>query len=205
MFAGPAAFRLFTAVIAVFWVGGIGVQSARLFRRLPARRGLVVLAGLASVIGGASFFVQILSAVGLLTLPPSREWPVGYTTGVQRTVGGALVVPLSAQGRVQVYDSAWHFRRGWNVDADGGKFWLVLSPPDTVFVLTARGHKSLAYRLTGEPLAFPLDDASLWTRRTAGEPFGGTTAPWLLFLTSPFLGGGIAGIGFLGLKRLGQL
>ena len=60
------------------------------------------------------------SAGGLNWLPSSFEWPVGSVDGVVTTKDGLHVVPHTPSGRIQIYDSGWHFTRGWRVDAGGG-------------------------------------------------------------------------------------
>jgi len=50
------------------------------------------------------------------------DWPAGFVSGVVQTPDNLWVVPEISPGRVQVYDSNWHFLRGWQVKSFGKKF-----------------------------------------------------------------------------------
>src|SRR5579862_9685358 len=109
----------------------------------------VLMFFLASIgLGGLLAFA--LSAVGPLQLTASREWPAGYARGVITTPNGSHVVPLWACGRVQVYDSQWHFIRGWNVDSWGGVFEIQCPPDGAIEVLTARGDRKYRFNEEGQ-------------------------------------------------------
>ena len=155
-------------------------------------------------VGLAGVLASDLSAFGLVRLPSSCEWPAGYVRGVITTPGGKHVVPLWPSGRVQIYDSQWHFVRGWNVDAWGGVFEVQCSSDGMIEVLTARGDR--LYRFTEEgqlisslPLERPI---SLWI--TSGRPVIVRTPLALWVFSSPILSGAVAIIGFVGLEALRQ-
>lgn len=77
-----------------------------------------LLARVLLILGAVGFFGNGLSAAGGLNwLPPSFEWPAGYTRGVVTTPAGMHVVPLQPSGRVQIYDAGWKFLRGWHIDS----------------------------------------------------------------------------------------
>src|SRR4029077_3818094 len=101
-------------------------------------------------VGGSCVLASSLSAMRPLRLPPSREWPAGYVwTGVVTTAEGKHVVPLLPAGRVQIYDSEWHFIRGWSVDAWGGHFNVRCPSKGVIEVFTMRGERHYSFTEEG--------------------------------------------------------
>jgi hypothetical protein len=191
---GFFGFWLFLAVHGKSWA----------FRVDDSSRWLVPLMFSLFIVGLAGILASVLSAIGPLRLSHSREWPAGYVRGVITTGDGKHVVPLWPSGRVQLYDSQWHFIRGWNVDAWGGVFKVQCSSDGMIEVLTARGDR--LYRFTdegqlvsSEPLARPI---SLWI--TNGRSVMVPTPIALWVFSSPILSGAVALIGFVGINALRQ-
>jgi hypothetical protein len=115
-------FGMLVALFAGFWLFFAARGMAREFKRADRFKWIVGVMYFFVLIGASGFFAAALSAVGIFKLPSSREWPAGYVSGVVTTPDGKYIVPLVPSGRVQLYDSQWHFIRGWNVDAGGGDF-----------------------------------------------------------------------------------
>jgi hypothetical protein len=111
---------------------------------------IVWAAGFLIVSGALGFFGSGLAANGVLKVSPSIEWPAGYVRGVVQSSDGTYVVPLEPTGRIQLYDSQWKFLRGWQVDAEGGGFKVVIPAPTLVDVYTARGRIHYTYTFAGE-------------------------------------------------------
>ena len=151
------------------------------------RRFLMAVGGILLALGGFGFFGTALSAFGgLRWLPASFEWPVGSARGVVVTRDGMHVVPLTASGRIQVYDRDWRFLRGWYVDASGGVF--VLRPADTnqIEVITARRQMRYVYSLDGSLLS----QERYAPRSYSDFPASGVSAAvptrwWLRMFTNP--------------------
>lgn len=130
------------------------LRRRRLVRagRKRAQGGLKTCAHYLMLIGTAGFLCTVLSIIGALDwLPSSFEWPVGYSGKVIAMPGGGLLVPHTPSGRVQVYDAAGRFMRGWRVHTRGGSFKTALSDR-AVEIYTARGQRRLRYSLDGRPL-----------------------------------------------------
>jgi hypothetical protein len=70
--------------------------------------------------------------------------------GIARTPGGLYVVPLTTPGRVQLYDSNWHFVRGWQVDTYGKDFKVACNSGGVIDVFT-RARRSF-FNEAGEQL-----------------------------------------------------
>jgi hypothetical protein len=111
------------------------------------------------LVGAGGFFAAGLSATGIIKLPSSYEWPAGYARGVVATADGKYIVPLMPSGRLQIYDSQWHFIRGWNVDAGGGDFRVQCSPDGLVEVFTARGERQILFHREWSVGRFEPDSA----------------------------------------------
>ncbi len=151
------------------------------------------------VIGMGGFLLTWLSAAGGVNwLPPSFEWPVGYSDKVIETGNGLYVVPLPCS-RIQVYDPNWKFMRSWYVDAGGGSFVIVPSGQDEIDVYTSRGTMFYSFNTNGV-----LVNASKYYDRISvpnrGMSFWVPTSPWLLVFTGPFISLFVAVLGNLLLK-----
>src|SRR5260370_4225429 len=134
-------FGPFLALFAAFWLFFAGRGIAREFSRAGRSKWIAGIMYFFILVGAGGFFAAALSATGVLKLANSREWPAGYVNGVVTAVDGKYILPLVPSGRVQVYDSQWHFIRGWNVGAQGGGFRVQDSPDCVIGIFTARrGH-----------------------------------------------------------------
>ena len=60
--------------------------------------------------------------------PPEVEWPAGWSDGAAVLPDGRRVAIIRGADRVQVYDAAWQFARGWNVGARGRLLGLTVEP-----------------------------------------------------------------------------
>src|SRR6202035_4206271 len=116
----------------------------------------------------------------------------GYVRGVVTTADGKYIVPLMPSGRLQIYDSQWHFIRGRNVGTSGGNFKVQCSANGVIEVFTATGehHYSFAQdvHLIGseslpEPFSLLPDE---------GQSVVVPTSPLLWIFSSPFLSWGVA-------------
>src|ERR1700674_3351808 len=129
----------------------IGIRLS--FKSAGRAKWLVALSGVLIFIGSSGFFAEMMSGEGFVRLAKSYEWPAGYVSGVKTTGDGIYVVPLVAEGRIQLYDSRWHFLRGWNVDARGGDFKVNTLPDAQIEVLTARGEHQYTFNENGDLLS----------------------------------------------------
>jgi hypothetical protein len=155
--------------------------------------------GFLVIIGSAGFFAEMLSAEGLIKLPNSSEWPAGYVTGVKRTADGKYVVPLVPEGRVQVYDSRWHFLRGWNVDPLGGEFKVTPTPSGMIEVFTARGGRRCSFTENGDLISDASMSEPYDSLPNNGQSVLVPTSPLLWVFSGPFVSWGVAVVGFIGL------
>src|ERR1700690_1716213 len=97
-------FGLLVALFVGFWLF-LAVRGMARKSKAPDRFKLIVWVMYLLILTGAGgFFAAALSAVGILNLPTSREWPAGYVRGVVTAEDGKYIVPLIPSGRVQVYD-----------------------------------------------------------------------------------------------------
>jgi hypothetical protein len=105
-----------------FWLFWATRAMAHAFKRSGRLKWIEAVLYCLFLVGVTGFSATALSAMGVLELSSSREWPAGYVRGVVTTADGKYIVPLAPPGRIQLYDPEWHFIRGWNVDAGGGNF-----------------------------------------------------------------------------------
>lgn len=198
-------FNLFIVLFAGFWLFVVSRDLARQFKRGNRFRWIVATLSFLVLIGAGGFFAAALSAMGVIKLPASREWPAGYVSGVVTTGHGDYIVPLVPSGRVQLYDAQWHFIRGWNVDAAGGDFKVEYSPEGLIEVFTARGSHHYSFTEEGRLIVpariLPETFASL----PRGESVAVPTSALLWVFSSPFLSWGVAVIGFIGLAVLKKI
>ena len=119
------------------------------WRRLRGVRRVVgMLGGMLVAIGGGAFFsVSLLPAFG--GIPTNFEWPVGHADQIIQLSDGNRVAVHTPSSRLQVYDPAWHFVRGWSIDANGGSFKVRLVENALLEVWTARGQKRLVFEPVG--------------------------------------------------------
>lgn len=194
-----SAFNLFLVLFAGVWLFLAVLGINRMLKRGRRTNWLVAAMGLLVIIGSAGFFAEILSGAGVIKLPKSYEWPAGYVTGVRTTVNGKYVVPLVPEGRVQIYDSHWHFLRGWNVDALGGDFKVAPTPKGTVEVFTARGELHYSFTENGDLISAGSASEPFDSLPKNGQSIVVPTSPMLWVLSSPAISWGVGILGFAGL------
>jgi hypothetical protein len=193
-----SSFGVFIALFSCVWLFLAGLEIVRQVKRGGRVNWLVSIAGLFLMVGAGGFFAAGLSAMGVVTLPDSFEWPSGYVRGVVQTQDGKYVVPHIPAGRVQLYDSQWRFIRGWHVDASGGDFSVACLPTGEIVVFTARGNQRLSFTENGKLIlatTLPKSFVRPQPERSMVVP----TSPLLWIFSSPFLSWGVALIGMAGL------
>jgi len=195
-----SAFGWTVAVFAIVWValaiGGIFRQ----YKRGEHSIWIVWIAGFFLVVGASGFFGSALLAVGVITLPPSFEWPPGYVSGVVESPSGIEIVPLEPSGRVQVYGTQWRYIRGWQVGAEGGPFKVEVSEPGKIEVFTLRGNHHFTYSPEGELIATTTYKEPYDSLANGGRAQTVPTFPLLWPFSSPFLSMGLVVIGFVVLR-----
>jgi hypothetical protein len=199
-----SAFGWTVAIFAGFWLFLAARGIARDVRRGGSTKLLIGVMGLLVLIGAGGFFGAALSAMGLLKLPTYYEWPAGYVNGVVRMPDGRYVVPLVPSGRVQIYDSQWHFIRGWNVEAQGGEFRVECSSKE-IEVVTARGEHRYSFTDDGKLISTSSLSEPYYSLPKTGESVNVPTSPLLWVFSSPFLSMGLAVIGFVGIALVKKL
>jgi hypothetical protein len=191
-------FGVFLALFSCVWLFLAGLGIVRQLKRGRRVNWLVAISGLFLMVGAGGFFATGLSAAGVINLPDSFEWPAGYVRGVAETADGYHVVPLVPAGRLQIYDSQWHFVRGWHVDTSGGDFKVACLPNGEIAVLAARGRRRYSFNENGKLISGTrLPEFFVWPQpeRSVAVP----TSSLLWIFSSPFLSWGIALIGMAGL------
>jgi hypothetical protein len=191
-------FGLFIALFAAAWLFAAARGMVKEFKAAGRAKWITFIMYLLILIGGGGFFAAGLSATGIIKLPTSYEWPAGYVRGVVTAVDGNHIVPLVPSGRLQIYDSQWHFIRGWNVDASGGDFKAQCSSDGVIEIFTARGGRHYSF----------TEDGHLISSETFAEPFSSLpiesqsvvvpTSPLLWIFSSPFLSWAVVAAGLLG-------
>jgi hypothetical protein len=187
---------LFTAFFLILTARGAG-RELKGYGRSKCIFLVPILVGL---FGFAGFFVQMLSGEGIVKLPMSYEWPAGYVTNVVATADNRYVVPIVPSGRVQLYDSNWHFLRGWNVDALGGDFKVAANSPGTVEVFTARGQHHYTFAENGELISSSPLTESYYSLPNSGRSEVVSTPLLLWPLSNPFISVAVGTLGFLLLR-----
>jgi hypothetical protein len=141
------------------------------------------------ILGAVGFFGNGLSAAGGLNwLPPSFEWPAGYSRGVLTTPAGVHVVPLQPSGRVQIYDAGWKFLRGWHIEGSGKPLDLTPAGGETFHVFTAGSHWDFVFDTQGRMISKEKYGATSGPNfRNDGEAMFVPTRLWLWVFSSPFL------------------
>jgi hypothetical protein len=157
------------------------------------------------LVGAGGFFAAALSATGIIRLPSSYEWPAGYVRGVVTTADGKHIVPLMPSGRLKIYDSQWHFIRGWNVDAGGGDFKVQCSSNGMIEVFAARGEHHYSFAQDGHLIASESLPEPFSSLPDDGQSVVVPTSPLLWIFSSPFLSWGVALVGFAGLAILKKM
>jgi hypothetical protein len=198
-------FNWLIVLFAGFWFFLAARGMARDFKRADRLRWTVAVMYFLILIGAGGFFAAALSAMGVLKLPTYREWPAGYVRGVVTAADGKYIVPLVPSGRVQLYDTQWHFIRGWNVDAGGGAFKVECSQDGLIEVVTARGNRHYSFTEEGHLVALTRILPETFASLPTGEPVVVPTQALLWIFSSPFLSWAVAVIGFVGLAILKKI
>ncbi|HLK53947.1 MAG TPA: hypothetical protein VKU42_10865 [Candidatus Angelobacter sp.] len=202
--------NVFTHILLLLFVGvlfyKIGHGIVRQIKRQKRPNWLVGVSGLVVIIGASGFFAILLVSTGTIPLPNSFEWPAGDVRGVVETSDGKYLVPLVPVGRLQIYDSSWRFLRGWQVDNNGGSFTVDYSPDNEIFVSTSRVQhrygsvdeaRRYVFTENGKLISELIPNSSGVAE--SGEYISVPTWRLLWIFSSPFLSGGFALIGILGL------
>jgi hypothetical protein len=198
-------FNLLIVLIAGFWLFAVSRDLARQFKHGNRFRWILAILSFLVLIGAGGFFAAALSAMGVIKLPASREWPAGYVNGVVTTGRGDHIVPLMPSGRIQLYDAQWHFIRGWNVDAAGGDFKVEYTPEGLIEVFTARGSHHYSFTEDGRLIVPARTLPETFASLPRGESVVVPTSPLFWVFSSPFLSLGLSAIGFIGLAALKKI
>ena len=198
-------FGLLVALFVGFWLFLAARGRASEFKQAGRFKLIAWVMYLLILIGAGGFFAAALSAVGVLNLPTSWEWPAGYVSGVVTAEDGKYIVPLIPSGRVQLYDAQWHFIRGWNVDAAGDEFKAQCSPDGKIEVFTARGEHHYSFTEDGYLIASTTTLPEDFSALPQGQAVVVPTSPLLWVFSSPFLSCGVAVIGFAGIAILRKI
>jgi hypothetical protein len=190
---------IFGVLFAGVWLTLVGSMIIIELKKARRTKWLIFVSGLLIFIGFAGFFAEMSSAEGMLELPKSYEWPAGYTSGIVTTPSGLYIVPLVPEGRIQLYDSNWHFLRGWNVDAMGGDFKVFTEPDAKIEVLTARGAHRYTFTENGDFLSVASLSDSYSSLPKGGQSLFVPTSPLLWIFSGPAISWSVGVFGFIGL------
>ena len=174
------------------------------FKRTNRFRWVSGLMYLLIIVGAIGF---LATTTGVVKLSTYREWPVGYARGVVTAADGKHFVPLDPLGRIQVYDSQWHFIRGWNVDARGGDFKVQYSPDGVIDVFTGKTQRHYSFTEDGRLISSTtiLPEEALFLRDSPqGQSVVVPTSPVLWVFSSPTLLWGLIMTGFGGIAILNR-
>jgi hypothetical protein len=189
--------NVFFSLFAGVWLYMAGRGVVRQIKKQKRLNWLVATSGLVVMIGASGFFATMLVTVGTIPLPDSFEWPPGYVRGVVETSDGKYLVPIVPAGRLQIYDSNWHFLRGWQIDAHGGSFTVDYSPDNKILVFTARGRRRYAFTETGKLISETgLPDS--FAVEEFGEYMSVPTWRLVWVFSSPSLSWGFSLLGWVG-------
>jgi hypothetical protein len=197
--------NLFPLLFAGVWLFLAAMLIRNRLKSAARTKWLIFVSGLFILIGSAGFFAEMMSGEGIVRLPKSYEWPAGYVDGVRKTASGLHVVPLVPEGRVQLYDSNWHFLRGWNVDALGGDFKVAPTPGGKIDILTARGEHQYSFTENGDLLSTAHLSEPYYLLTNEGQTVIVPTSPLMWIFSGPAISWGVGVLGFIGLwlaKRL---
>jgi hypothetical protein len=193
-------------------VGTVGLTMAgsllmpgREGRGRRAVRGL--FASLATYGGVALVTGLVVNSGGQGLIGPEVEWPVGHATDVARDPTGRYVVPHRQAERVQVYDAAGRFERGFFVETGGGVWKVRAADGDRIEVFTRRNGRRAVYDWDGAL----VEQGSLDSQEYADIPTGPPLAmdpgtPWPLRpFAHPFNALALMFLGALGLSALDRV
>ncbi|HWF04257.1 MAG TPA: hypothetical protein VHA06_11245 [Candidatus Angelobacter sp.] len=202
---------LLTLFVGV-WLYSFGHGIVRQIKKQKRLTWLVAISGLVLMIGAGGIFATMLVATGTIPLRDSFEWPSGHVRGVVETSDGKYLVPLVPASRLQIYDSNWHFLRGWQIDT-GGSFTVDYSPDNEILVSTSRVRHRFGNTESGRRYAFTetgklIAEMSLpdsFVVAESGEYVPVPTWRLLWIFSSPFLCWSFIAIGAVGLWAADKL
>ena len=203
---------LLTLFVGV-WLYRFGHEIVRQIKEQKRLIWLVAISGLVLMIGAGGIFAPMLVATGTIPLRDSFEWPSGDVRGVVETSDGKYLVPVVPASRLQIYDSNWHFLRGWQVDASGLSFTVDYSPDNEILVFTSRVRHRFGDTESGRRFAFTetgklISEMSLPDSFVVAESGEYMTVPtWrlLLIFSRPSLCWGFFAMGAVGLWAADKL
>lgn len=195
-------FDSFLIVFAGFWLLMAARGLKREFDEGQKFKWVFAFPIFVGFLGFSSFFAQAFSAEGIIKLPKSYEWPVGYATNVITMSTGHYVVPIVPSGRVQLYDANWHFLCGWNVDALGGDFRVATDSPGFIDVYTARGQHHYTYNENGDLISSAPLAESYYSLPNSGQSVTVRTPLVLWPFSNPFVSVVVGTLGFVGLALI---
>lgn len=198
-------FDLLLILFAGFWLfmAARGVRDD--LKRGGGLKWLLAISGLIGLLGFGGFFAQAFSAEGIIKLPKAYEWPAGYVSNVITTAEGKHVVPVVPAGRVQLYNSDWHFVRGWNVDALAGDFKVAANSSGIIEVFTARGEHHYIFNENGDLISSTQLSGSYNSLPDTGQSVVVHTPLLLWPFSNPFISVGVGTLGLLGLAQVKRL
>jgi hypothetical protein len=190
---------LMAVMIVLAWLFIIPISLFRQWQKTPRSRLLLIVSGVLTLVGGESFFAPSLLLSGVVQPSANFDWPAGFVSGVVQTPDNLWVVPEISPGRVQVYDSNWHFLRGWQVKSFGKKFRIACNSAGTIGVFTAQGTFFTENGLQTADF-FREEDVSDTSGSTSGtKSLLVPTRLWLMPLADPVAAWTLAAFGGLGL------
>jgi hypothetical protein len=184
----------YAAIFAVVFLGLTVWQAVRVYRAEGTRKKMAVVGGAMMLVGGAGFLGTMLVSLGAITPPNTFQWPAGMAP-VVFTASGEAVVPIVPAGRIQIYDSSWHFKRGWQIAAQGGDFKIAVRAPDLIDVFTMRGDTHFVFKTDGTLVSHSVDTVGLVNSKTADRFVPGQ--PLLFPLSDPAYCWSIGAMGLL--------
>jgi len=104
-------------------------------------------------LGALGFLGGFLFATAGSHFPvPSVEFPLGDVQDIAVDKEGNILLALGFYGRIQLYDSAGRFQRGWPAGAFGGSFTVAFRGADVVASYAARRRSTILFDLRGKRL-----------------------------------------------------
>jgi hypothetical protein len=192
-------FELLLIAFALFWIGAASRAVYKQLREGSSPNWVVGISGFLIIVGAIGFFGSALVAEGTIIPSTSFEWPAGHANHAVNLSDGGHAIGLEPVGRVQLYDSAWHFVRGWQIDAKGGDFSIVSAEDDLLNVYTARSRMLYVFSDAGK-----LVSSASYSQGFSDIPRGGSlnvpTSPLLWPFSSPFGCWALIVLGSLGMR-----
>ncbi len=156
------------------------------------------LGGAFLIIGGIGLLGSGLSSVGGMNwLPNSFEWPLSGTHSALRFSSGEYAVSHTAVDRIQIYNEKMQFINGWQIDAQGGEFYLLPSQQASLYAFTVKGSKKFEYDLLGNLISSSTYEDPLTVGNDSREEIQFKVNPLLWPFSGPFAGWTICLVGAL--------